>query len=368
MIKKNAVITNSQDRSNEHNKPTICLLGPLTGRNPGYVPTPAELLASLFAREGFPVIASSGSPNRYRRLVEIAWTLIRHGNRVDVVCLQVYSGRSFVVEDIASWLARRQGCKIVMHLHGGAMPTFMAKFPRWTQRVFARSDAFVVPSRYLARAMAESGFACEVIPNVVEFDSEFYRPRTEVRPRLFWMRAFQEIYNPLMAVRVLSRLRESEPEATLVMAGQDMGMLSQTRELAQELGVSQAVSFPGFLGPVEKRRESERADIFLNTNRIDNTPVSVIEACAMGLPVVATDVGGLRDLLEDGHDGLLVPENDDVSMVQAIQRLLSEPELVRRLTANGKAVVEQCSWEFVRPQWFRLFHSLSPRDRRRSSA
>ena len=121
------------------------------------------------------------------------------------------------------------------------------------------------------------------------------------------------------------------------------------------MGLGDAVRFPGFLDSKGKIREAEQADIFLHTNEIDNMPVSVLEACAMGLPVVATGVGGIPDLLTDGETALLVPCGDVESMVHSIQRLLTEPELAARLSANGRWLAERSSWEEVHPRWQRVF-------------
>ena len=130
------------------------------------------------------------------------------------------------------------------------------------------------------------------------------------------------------------------------------------RRLTQELGLNGAARFPGFLDMKAKVREGNSADIFLNTNHIDNMPVSVIEACAMGLPVVATNVGGIPNLLTDGETALLVPDDDDEAMVSAVTRLLQDPELAGRLSANGRKLAESFSWEQLHPQWEKLFSKL----------
>ena len=130
-----------------------------------------------------------------------------------------------------------------------------------------------------------------------------------------------------MALRVFRRVRDRVPHAVLVMAGQDKGFQAQTMELARDLELDDAVTFPGFLNMEAKLREGSVADIFLNTNRVDNMPVSVVEACAMGLAVVATKVGGIPDLLTDGDNALLVPDNDDERMADAVLRLLNDPDL-----------------------------------------
>jgi hypothetical protein len=81
-------------------------------------------------------------------------------------------------------------------------------------------------------------------------------------------------------------------------------MLASAQQQAQELGLREAVRWPGFLDMKKKVHEGNTADIFVNTNHVDNTPVGVIEACAMGLPVVATNVGGIPDLLTNEKTGL----------------------------------------------------------------
>ena len=245
-----------------------------------------------------------------------------------------------------------------MFLHGGGMPEFMKQYPNWARRVLTRADAIIAPSPYLAKAVAPYGFTATVIPNVINLARYPYRHRQQLRPRLFWMRSFHDAWNPLMAVRVLARLREQVPDATLAMAGQDKGLQIEAQKLAEGLGIGAAVRFAGFLDMEGKIRESEQADIFINTNRIDNMPVAIVEACAMGMPVVATEVGGIPDLLTNGQTALLVPDEDDKQMVEAILALLDDPDLAGRLSANGRNLAEQSSWEQVKLKWEAIFQRI----------
>ena len=335
-------------------KPTLCLVGPMLGRNPGWVTTPGEILTDLFRGLGYPVVAVSSIPVRILRLADIVQALIRHRRRIHLAMLQVYSGPSMVVEDVASRICRRFHIPIVMVLHGGAIPAFMAKYPRWTRGVLSRADVLVAPSKYLARAVEAHGLKAQVIPNLIELSEYPFRVRRHLKPRLFWMRTFHPIYNPVMAVQAFAQIHRAHPDATLVMAGQEKGMGAAVRNMVHDLGLEGAVRFPGFLDGPAKAREGDAADIFLNTNHIDNMPVSVLEACAMGLPVVATAVGGVPDLLTDGHTGLLVPDDDWAAMAQAIERLLADAELSERLSRNGRRLAEASAWENVRPQWEEL--------------
>ena len=175
------------------------------------------------------------------------------------------------------------------------------------------------------------------------------------------MRTFHPAYNPEMAVRVLASVRKSTKNAILVMAGQDKGKQSTVQEFASKMELIGAVWFSGYLNMANKIQEGNTADIFLNTNRVDNAPVAVIEACALGLPVIATNVGGIADLLTDNETALLVPDNDDKAMAAAVMRLLRDPDLAGRLSANGRKLAERFSWEKVRPQWEKLFTEVMAR-------
>jgi glycosyltransferase involved in cell wall biosynthesis len=218
----------------------------------------------------------------------------------------------------------------------------------------------VTPSSFLATVAAVYCRAPRIIPNVIDVAAYPFRARDRVRVRLFWMRSFHQVYNPMMALRVLARVRSACPDATLVMAGQDKGLEQSVRREAARLGLNGAVRFVGFLNAAGKIREGERADIFLNTSSVDNLPGAVLEACAMGLPVVSTDVGGIRYLLNEERTGLLVPDGDCDAMADAVLRLMDEPRLAARLSTNGRRLAEQFSWERVGPQWEQLFAELRP--------
>jgi glycosyltransferase involved in cell wall biosynthesis len=338
--------------------PRLCFIGPMVGRHSGYATSQGMILADLFEKDGYLVFSASDSPNRYVRPLHILSTLIRRRRRVDIQCLEVYGGPSFLVEDLSSGVGKSLGHRIVMTLHGGGMPEFMARHPEWTRRVLSRADAIVVPSPFLKRAIEQYGFTARVIPNVIDLSDYDFRLRQRVRPRLFWMRSFHPIFNPKMAVEVLELVKKSFPDASLVMAGSNKGLHGSIEEFARGRGLSGSIRFPGFLDQDAKRQAGNACDIFINTNHVDNMPVAIVEACAMGLPVVATNVGGIPDLVTDGKTGLLVPDGDVSAMAGAIGRLVNDPAIAASLSAQGRALAEASDWEHVRAQWQEVFEQV----------
>ena len=330
----------------------------MIGHTKGHVTSQGYVLSELFASEGYKTLAISKLLNRYARLADISATLIRHRKDIEIALIEVYSGPAFVVADVASFVSRRLGYKTILTLHGGNLPAFLQRFPNWTRRVLDRAHALVAPSEYLAQAVGLNGRAASIISNVIDLEAYPYRCRTRLVPRLFWMRSFHHLYNPALALKVAAGLRSEYSDVSLVMAGQDKGLQAKMQDLASTLGVGDAVRFPGFLNKTSKALEGARADIYLNSSHIDNAPVAILEASAMGLPVVATHVGGVACLLQDGENGLLVPDDDVPAMISAIRRLLHEPRLAARLSANGRNLAERSSWQKVRPLWEALLGEI----------
>lgn len=330
--------------------PRVGLIGPMLGSNPGWAVGQGEILAGLLAREGWGVRAASSRVNRWLRLGDVATSPFRWRGRVDVLVLMVFSDQAFHLVEAASATAARVGTPMIFWLHGGNLADFLARHPDRVRRVLSRGRARVAPSGFLAEP-----FDARVIPNVVDLEQYPYRHRPVVAPRLLWMRTFHELYRPDLALRVLELLKGTG--ATLTLAGQDKGLLGETRRRAEEMGLD--VRFAGFLDVEGKRREFPRHDVFLNTNRVDNAPVSVLEAAAFGLPVVTTDVGGIPHLLRSGEEALLVPEGDAEAMAAAVRRLLDEPGLAGRLSAAGREVAERSSWPRVKPLWEELLREVA---------
>lgn len=341
----------------------------MLGRNRGHVTTQGQVVAELLQADGFTVTCVSSQINRFFRLADVIATLINGHRKFGVLVIEVYSGPGLIIADVAGRLGKLFNLPQIMVLHGGHLPEFTERHPRWTKRVLNRAHSLVAPSRFLAEKIGKFGYRIKQIPNVIDLEDYPFRERSRIEPRLIWMRSFHSIYNPEMAVNVLAELRRSLPKATLTMAGVDKGKEGTIKRMAENLGLSDAVRFPGFLDATGKAREFADADIYLNTNRIDNMPVSVIEACAFGLPVIATCVGGLPFLIDHRENGLLVPDEDVTAMTESVKELIDNPALTRRISLGARRLAERSAWQCVRGDWKELLTGVllsSPATRART--
>lgn len=336
----------------------ICFIGHMLGRNANYITTQGQIVADLFASEGYKVTCVSSKINRAARLAETTQTLIKGFRDFDIVLVDTYSGLSFITYEITSFLCRLFKIPLIMVLRGGSLPEFMQKHPRWTKRVLNRANVLVAPSAFMAEKIGKWGYDIPIITNIVDLSRYPYRERKNISPNLIWMRSFHPVNNPEMAVDVFAKLHESYPQSTLTFAGADKGLQSKIKQMVEEKGLSNSVRFAGFLNLEKKIKEFADADIYLNTNRVDNMPVSVIEARALGLPVIATNVGGLPYLIKHGENGFLVPNEDADAMLQSVLALLDNPELTQKISQNGRSLAEESAWTLVRPKWEALISEV----------
>ncbi len=317
--------------------------------------TYSEDLAGRLQAAGLPVLRASHWMWKPARLADMVGAALGARGAYETAVVDVYSGQAFLWAEAAARTAKARGRRLVLALHGGGLPEFATRHGARVARLLGLADAVVAPSGYLRDALARWRGGIEVIPNAIELERYPFRLRTQAAPQLVWLRSYHEIYNPVMALAVLARVRERRPEARLVMYGADKdGSLAQCREAARRLRVAEAVEFRGAIPKEQVGAALAEADVFLNTTNVDNAPVSVVEAMACGLCVVSTGVGGVPYLVEDGVEGVLVQPGDADGMAEAVLRLLEEEGLSARLSAMGRRRAERHGWDAVLPQWLEL--------------
>ncbi len=295
--------------------------------------------------------------NRLVRMADMLWSIFRYGRREAPVVIDVYSSLNFNYAWLCGWACRLRGLPYACVLHGGNLPARLKRSPIRSQQLFANAKRLIAPSRYLQHHFAQHGYPSTVIPNFLPIENYEFRLRRRVAPRLLWVRAFDASYNPTLAIQVVQRLYQQYPETELCMVGPDKdGSQSACRKMADQLGVADRVRFPGCLPKADWIALSKEYDIFINTTNFDNTPVSVMEAMALGMPVVSTNAGGLPWLIDDERDGLLVPTGDDAAFAQRIIQLIRDPQWTAKISAAAREKAESFAWERIKPLWLQVLN------------
>lgn len=315
--------------------------------------TSVEILGTRL-RQFCKVKTASSKQNKLLRILDMVLLVLKNGRSTDYVLIDTYSTINFYYALIISQISRVLKIKYIPILHGGNLEQRLKHNPKMSRMIFGNAYRLVSPSNFLKERFKSYGYEnVEYIQNTIEIeDFVFYRRDISVI-KLFWLRSFTSIYNPTSAVLVLEELINRGQNAELVMVGPEIdGSMKVAKQLAIDKNLN--VKFTGKLSKNEWIKLSENYNVFINTTNFDNMPFSVIEAMALGLPIVSTNVGGLPFLISHNEDGLLVPPNDVNAMVDAIIELKEDISLKDKLVVNARKKIEKFDWDEVRVKWERL--------------
>lgn len=313
-----------------------------------------DILSNLLQGEGYKVYSASKKKNIFFRLLDMLWTCVKYRTKADYVLIDTYSTLNFYYAFFVSQLCRLLKLKYIPILHGGNLPNRLKKSPKLSASIFYNSYTNVAPSMYTKSNFEALGFDnVTYIPNTIEVNNYTFKERSFTTINLLWVRSFSRIYNPILAVEILKALKNKNIKATLCMVGPDGdGSLSEVKKHAEQLEVK--VDFKGKLTKQEWVTLSEEYNIFVNTTNFDNMPVSVIEAMALGLPVVSTKVGGLPFLIEHNKNGFLVAPNSVDEFVKMIIEIVSSNKKTNQITKEARSYIKQFDWKNVKKHWIKL--------------
>ena len=237
-------------------------------------------------------------------------------------------------------------CPVILHLHGAG---FEASYDRADAPVRAamryvleRAACVVVPAESLrawVRGVTRKEAHVVCLPNPVAFDAPSSGSRGNLVLFLGRLEPSKGIFDLLGAV---AALRPVVPDVRLVCAG-DGDRITVAR-CAERLGIADAVKFTGWVGPSGKRALLESAAVFALPSYDAALPISLVEAMAAGVPVIAAAVGGIPEVVVDGVTGHLVAPGDTATLARLLRKLLLDRAAGQRL---GVAARESARLRFA---------------------
>jgi glycosyltransferase involved in cell wall biosynthesis len=320
----------------------------------GVTVTSIETLGSFLRAEGIIVYTASSVKNKLFRLLDMLYKTLVLSRKVSVVIIDTYSTQNFYFAVAVAGLCKLMRLPYIPILRGGNLPSRLEKNPRMCASLFNGAKTIVAPSKYLMESFRNHGYTnLTFIPNTIEIEKYPFKLRTTVKPELLWVRSFAEIYNPMLALEIVKKLEVLGIHASLCMVGPEKdGSLLKCRTEVKKFNLP--VTFTERLDKSDWIKLSRNYSIFINTTDFDNTPVSVIEAMALGLPIVSTNVGGMPYLIANNETGVLVPPKNADAFVEVIDRLLKNPALAESLSRSARKQAELFAWQKVKNNWFAL--------------
>ena len=284
--------------------------------------------------------------------------------KYEIVHVNMASDSSYYRKSIFVRTARLFRKKIVIHQHGGNFTEFYEKDlknagRKSVRKVLSMGDAFLV----LGTAWKDffgtiiGWDKITILPNAIQIPSP-YKKKYGTHKILFLGRLCKEKgIGELLAV--MPELREKYADVHLYLGGiwEDQDLRDKARLLEE------CVTDLGWIDGADKQKYLRECDIFVMPSYFEGQPVSILEAMANACGIVASRTGGIPDMILDNETGIFAVPQDTKSLEEGLLRLLTEPELCRRLGENARRKVEaEFSMEKNMKRLLNVYESISGKE------
>jgi len=227
-----------------------------------------------------------------------------------------------------------------------------------------KADLVTTTSRFLARGvkdLEQRTRRLEVVPfgvDLISFNPELFKPKKKRDGvlRVGFFKHLHEVYGPNVLLKAFSRVSKKLENAELFVFGEGE-LKNDLFILARRLDIDNKVHFLGFVRNVPKVMAP--MDITVMPSLVESFGVAAVESQALRIPIVASRVGGVPEVILDGETGFLVPPGDEKSLADRMIKLLSDKNLRRKMGVAGRNfVVQEYNWEESTKKMRRFYKSI----------
>lgn len=235
--------------------------------------------------------------------------------------------------------------------------------------ILQHADVIIsVSSKYIERSqfLKPYGKKIKCIPNGINIE-DFHPSESKENIKsdlklggktiVLFLGSLYPIKGPDVLLKTIPAIVEKNSNVRFVFAGG--GNSQQYINMARDLGISNYVRFPGYLNQSEKLAYLQASEVFVLPSRMECFPLVCLEAMASGLPVIASNVGGIPDAIKDNENGLLIPPEDHQALSNSILMLLNDDKLRKDLGEKGSTKASHYSWAAIAEETVKVYCWLS---------
>ncbi|MBD2690455.1 glycosyltransferase family 4 protein [Anabaena catenula] len=266
---------------------------------------------------------------------------------IDAIHIHISDGGSLVRKALLVILAWPFGKPIIMHAHGAEFQVTYQKLPQWLQKVFAaifrRCQGFIVLSEtwenYYIQNLGLNKKQVFVLPNPTELPTQIPHRKNSDPVSLVFCGRVGERKGTFDLITAFSQLSEPQKKsAQLILAGD--GEIEKARQLAVQFNIAEQVTFLGWINTQQRDKILSQADVFILPSYNEGLPMAILEAMGWGLPIIATPVGGIPELVINNQNGLIVTPGNIQELSEAMALLIKDEQLRLSLGTAARKNVE----------------------------
>lgn len=262
---------------------------------------------------------------------------------VDIVHIHMASRGSYERKAFFLKKALREGKKTVVHLHGGQFDVWYDNEVDDRKRneikmLLDKTDVVIALSEEWENWLLSRGFAPKkiiVMHNAVSVPKRACEPSS--CQNVLFLGRLDVRKSPDVLLRASKKMLEENPGAKLIFGGD--GYPERYKALAYELGIADRCEFLGWITGEDKEELFEHAGVYCLPSKNEGMPMSVLEAMAHGIPTIATPVGGVPQVIDDGVNGYLMPVDDEAELSELLNTLMLDSDSRTRIGAAGRKTI-----------------------------
>lgn len=289
-----------------------------------------------------------------------------HDGKFDVIHgVDIY----WIMAQMAVQYAHRHNIPCVLTCHTVEDSPFLLRLQRPMGLLLKRADRLIAVSRASARFSHLLGCPEEritVVPNGVDLscfnenvDGSWIRKEFGIsdEPLVVTASRLVKRRSPALLISAFARVLEIIPEAKLIVAGSGREKNRLCHEI-ERLNIADSVFMAGQLARARIAQLMAAADVFVSSSRVESFGLALLEASAVGAPVVCSSAGGAPEVFRDDFNALLYRPGDADAMAQAIIRLLTDKELANKIRARAIETAGKYTWETAAKRTLRVYEEV----------
>lgn len=311
-----------------------------------------ELLTQCIKKDGHQVDVFSTKGSLLTRLFYFH-KLKKTAMNYDILHVHCCSFVGFYSAILGVTIAMRLRKRIICTYHGGGAERFFRKYSWLVKHYLNKTNGNIVLSGFLAKIFEQYGIKYQIIPNILETDESHYRLRKNVSPSFISIRTLQPLYNIQCIIRAFAIVKQSNRDAVLYILS-DGVCRKELEQMTRDFNLTD-VHFIGRVPNAQVYEYLDRADVLVSMPKIDNQPMSILEAFKSGLLVISSCVGGVPYMVDNGRTGILVESDNHVQLACKMLEVVDNPHKTIEMMKAGHEELRKYRWEYVKDKLYALY-------------